>query len=115
MTRRTTRHSQDDLNQIALAKAHKFQRVAVESLLALGWRVNLVTASAKGNRVIVMRLASDSAVGCAVYADGSWARSPSKHNGTVKWDWDRCNRAAEATEPDQYVKDILNKQEKISA
>jgi hypothetical protein len=107
MRRRTIRLSQADLNASALRQAHEFQRVAVQSLLDADWNVSSITPSAKGNRMITMRHAKDGTVCTAVYPDGSWARSKTP---TIKWEWSRVDRQAEATVPDAYVANILAKQ-----
>jgi len=111
--RRIIRHTQEDLIRIALHSAHAFQKIAVESLIAHDWRVNSVYYSPRlGNRVIVMRHNKDSAIGTAVYPDGSFARSKTP---TVKWDWKRCDDAATATIPDIYVRNILEKRRETQA
>lgn len=108
MARRTTRLPQEVLTSEALHRAHEFQRIALESLLAHDWRVSCVAFHPRtGDRVIVMRHNKDNAIGCAVYPDGSFGRSKSP---TVKWDWKRCADAATATIPDLYVRNILDAQ-----
>jgi WD40 repeat protein len=108
MTRRTTRLTPEDLTAEALRRAHPFQRIALESLMAHDWRVSCVSFHPRtGDRVVVMRHSKDSSIGCAVYPDGSFGRSKTP---TVKWDWKRCADAATATIPDIYVRNILEKQ-----
>jgi len=105
--RRITRLPYSVLKAEALDRAHEFQKIAITSLFEHDWFVSCVAYHPRsGNRVIVMRHGKDSSIGCAVYPDGSFARSKTP---TVKWDWQRCENAATATIPDIYVRNILEK------
>lgn len=109
MRRRTHRLTQEDLNARALQVAHEFQRVALEELFEHNWQASCVSYHPRtGDRVVVMRHKNDAKIGAAVYPDGSFGRSKTP---TVRWDWDRCARAATATIPDVYVKTILERRE----
>ncbi len=111
MRRRTQRVSTDTLTRFALDTPHRFQRIAVESLIGFNWKVSSVNHR-DGVHVIVMRMISDSSIGTAVYPNGSFAR----HKGpTVKWSWSRARDAATATATiaDPYVVDILLAQEEL--
>lgn len=103
--RRVRRMSQEDLTREALAQAHPFQKAALLDLLGKRWRVNSVNYSPRGNnRVIVVRHEGDPSAGIALYPDGSGARS---RTATVKWEWDRCDRAAESNVPDPSVAHLI--------
>jgi hypothetical protein len=97
--------TQEQLTVKALAEAHPFQKAAMLDLMAKRWRVNSVNYHPRtGARLVVMRHEGDSRAGIAVYPDGSGARSSSP---TVKWDWSRVERAAEAVVPDASIKHLI--------
>ena len=96
MRRRTTRMTQEQLNVKVLAEAHEFQKPVVLDLMARRWEISSVSYSPKsGARVIVLRHQGNSRSGIVVYPDGSGSRA----EGKVSWNWDRVERAAEATVP----------------
>lgn len=102
MRRRTVRMSQDDLTTSALQTPHAFQKAAILKMIGMRFRVNSVNHHPRTNdRLITMRHEGDSKAGCAVYPNGAVARQ----NGTIKWDWKRVADSAEATIPDQFIKE----------
>jgi len=103
MRRRTQRVSTDTLTSFGTSTPHRFQRIAVNSLIEHGWKVSSVNHR-DGVYVVVMRMKSDSSVGTAVYPNGSFARCK---GSKVTWSWSRARDASTATIADPYVVDIL--------
>ncbi len=110
MRRKTHRMPQADLNESALQTPHEFQRLAVQELLDHKWRVSLISERG-GDVVVVMRMIEDSSIGCAIYPNGSFSRSKTP---TVKWSWQRAHDSVDATIPDAFVANILERKKNVA-
>src|SRR5882672_10642560 len=105
MTRRRTRRVDTaTLTSFALSTPHRFQTVAVQSLIGFGWKVSSVNHRDR-IYVVVMPMISDSSTGTAVYPNGAFARH--RNGSKVQWSWDRARDSSYATIADPYVVDIL--------
>jgi hypothetical protein len=102
---KTLRYEQNDLNALALGRAHPFQKTVLAYMLERGWQVSCVKTQpmrddTKGSmNVTVITVSHKDNGGFAGVAPNGLVFRPAKGKNKVEWTWSRMRDLACATIP----------------